>query len=470
MRARLALLLTVLCAPALAQADVADSYGVSSRAAAMGNAGSATVEGGLAAYYNPAAVWATNRMFSLGVVAAEASFTDSTDVVVTYVEGDPVIGDVSSATETAAGFFLGSHVPFGKRVTLGLLVYHPFQRTLRVQSQDPFIPTYALYDNRQQRFTLNAALGVHAGRGLRLGAGTSILAFSHFAQKFNLPAGQEDENATVGFLGLDIVPRATPTAGVRWDLGELRDSLDGVTVGATFRGPLSLPVDIDFGNSADVVVGAGPSFSFRTRVVLAGTIELVEHYTPLQVALAGAWDREASPFAFVGEVTFMQWSAYEGPYVIPTFDPLVLPPLGELEINWRTPPPAAFRDTLVLRGGAEWRHQGERSRIALRVGYGYEPTPVPEQTRETNILDSNKHVLTAGFGVTFPAPFSMSERPFTFDLHAQYHALSRQTFVKDVQYDCGSARDAPPVGYPCDGEITVGGTIYSGGAALTMEF
>ena len=105
------------------------------------------------------------------------------------------------------------------------------------------------------------------------------------------------------------------------------------------------------------------------------------------------------------------------------------------------------------RVGLEWaKRRNHVSLFSVRGGYAYEPTPIPIQTDETNLLDANKHIVTGGVGVSFSVP-ALIEAPIAVDAHVQYHALVGRTAAKNVAYDCDDPDERPPVGYPCSGEI-----------------
>jgi long-subunit fatty acid transport protein len=91
-----------------------------------------------------------------------------------------------------------------------------------------------------------------------------------------------------------------------------------------------------------------------------------------------------------------------------------------------------FVDTLEWRTGAEYR--ALKGTLALRAGYQYRPTPVPDQTSGTNIIDCNAHVVTAGFGVTFLMPHVFA-RPVTIDAAYQAQILEPRSAKKSNPND-----------------------------------
>ena len=58
-------------------------------------------------------------------------------------------------------------------------------------------------------------------------------------------------------------------------------------------------------------------------------------------------------------------------------------------------------------------------------GYGFVPTPVPDQTGITNYMDSDRHVVSAGVGLRY-FPRS-APGPINIDLGGQYQQLVTRT-------------------------------------------
>jgi long-subunit fatty acid transport protein len=90
-----------------------------------------------------------------------------------------------------------------------------------------------------------------------------------------------------------------------------------------------------------------------------------------------------------------------------------------------------YQDTLVWRAGVEWR---PLEPLALRAGYQFRPTPVPDQTSGTNIVDANAHVVALGLGVTFRLPLVFNQ-PITADLGYQAQLLEQRAAIKTNPQD-----------------------------------
>lgn len=450
--------------PATAWADGPDTYGMGSRGSALGSAMTAASDDWTSAYNNPAGLAGPRKIQAgAGIVVGRDQLEPFEDVVLGYEnDGTPITGPVGADYEDVYGIVAGIAIPLTRRLSFGISLWSPGQRIVRIMTQDPFIPAYALYVNRAQRITYNMAIAYRVTDRIRLGVGGSALSRATFDSDIAIPAGEgSDENESRALIALDITPTFVPVGGAEWDVGR------GVTLGAAYRGETDLRVLVDQKSGANVIVPFGPSLRFRSSVAIAGGFVILDHFTPQQVALGTRWQREGAALSLYGDVTWANWARFKGPYIDPDFDDIVVPPLGTVAVNWRRPPPAKFRDTYVPRVGAEWRF-GDA--IAVRGGYSYEMTPAPLATGDANLLDANTHVASTGFGVKFRDPTGYVKNPIRLDAHARVRELERTTSRKVTQYDCSASDPKVPVGYPCAGSVTVAGRIVSGGADLTFDF
>ena len=454
----------ILLAPFLAHADGPDSYGVGSRNAAMGSAMAGGTSDWSSPYHNPAGLAKHRRLQAgIGLQAAQDQLQPFEDIVLGYdQDGAPIRGDVDANYDDVYGLTAGVAVPLSERLYFGAMVWSPMQRLVRIMTVDPYVPHYVFYVNRAQRITLNMALGYRVTPWLRAGAGASVLAGSNLDIDFNIPAGEGSEsNESRGLMSLDITPTLTPVAGLQLEPGY------DVVVGVAYRGETDLTTTVRQKTGSNTVINVGPSLRFTSRVRIAGGFIIFDHFTPQQLAAGASWQPDARPFSLYGDLTWMDWSEFGGPYIDPAFEDIFIPPLGTVEVNWRRPPEPEFRDTYVPRIGGEFRI---RDRVALRAGYSYEMSPAPIQEGDANILDANAHVASAGLGVKFRDPTGYVNKPVQLNAHVRARMLQTVTATKAVTYDCNDPNDHPPVGYPCSGDVTTAGQILSAGLDLTFDF
>ena len=125
------------------------------------------------------------------------------------------------------------------------------------------------------------------------------------------------------------------------------------------------------------------------------------------------------------------------------------------------PQPAAreamrFHDTVVPRVGLELMIPVSRHELAFRLGYHFDPTPVPAQAGVTNFIDASRHVAAFGLGLTLRRLGALLPGTISLDVHAAMQLLSSRSIVKADPND--------PVGdYVATGNvINVGTTLAVG--------
>jgi len=134
------------------------------------------------------------------------------------------------------------------------------------------------------------------------------------------------------------------------------------------------------------------------------------------------------------DLTWEDWSAY--------IDPMDFTP------------DSSFRDILVPRLGIEYVLE---KTLALRGGYAYIPSPVPDQLQGQNYLDCNKHVFSIGAGYTWEQiPWlKIWPNPFTLNGYFQYSWLVNRTYNKDPGF-------GP--------DVDLGGYMLNGGLSIKLHF
>jgi hypothetical protein len=132
----------------------------------------------------------------------------------------------------------------------------------------------------------------------------------------------------------------------------------------------------------------------------------------------------------------------------------VLPLVGSLTGDT---PRIQFRDAVGVKAGVEYRVSLPKGiHLPLRLGVGFESSPVPDQPGRTNMLDGHKIVISAGIGLDLGL---LLGRRVWLDMHLRLHALVPRTFEKEIvlaQPECPAAPS--PVGpdealgdeVPCD--------------------
>jgi long-chain fatty acid transport protein len=196
-----------------------------------------------------------------------------------------------------------------------------------------------------------------------------------------------------------------------------------------------------FGHALNRLIIHGPTTDQTMEPVAPQDVPVVtlSGYSPHQVLL-GLGVKPAKGTVVAADGIWKHWSAWEN-YFLNQPDP-------------------SFEDTFQGRLGVEQRIFTESAEwldsLALRAGGYYEPSPVPNQDGDFNILDNDKYVFTGGLGFRFDELFGVFKLPIDLDVNAQAHYLVPETITND--------RDEK---FP---EIETDGMVYSGAAAVSIAW
>ncbi len=431
MRALPALFATLLASAALAQPM--DVYGFTPRATAMAGVQASAQHDYSAAYYNP-------------------SLLDSGSVGVGFGWGKPsmwvhqtaqALGSQQLSEQTPvdySGLSVGAAIPLiGKlrdHVTLGFGIYVPTRHVFRSHAIDEGTAYFLRYDNAPERFQLALSASVRPFKWLALGGGLQV------ASDYS---GEADFTAVLGTMTPGRVTKRTLGSEVFGTYGPMAGFAVGafahVRVLGFWRGELKAaytqPIQVDLGTFGSLAVN----------------VSGVTEYAPHQAGLGVAIDLLDGKLLLGADVTWEHWSAT--PPLVPTISidlPHTLTDLGFDKSVLSRDVAMGFSDTVVPRVGAEWR---PLERLAVRAGYSYRMTPVPDQTGTSNFLDSNAHLLSLGGGWRFDDPLEMA-RALSLDATAQLTLLTPRDVVK--------------VGNNANPNYRFGGSALYLGAAARYDF
>lgn len=419
---RRALLFALLCT-GVARANPADMFGFGARGPALGNAMVASGDPLSAPVYNVAA-GAMGKYVELGAG---------------YFYSKPLL-DISGRDPNLMdprGSFSALNVPFGiGRVDFGfgLALYMPDQFVLRLYSVPATEPRMVMWDNRPHRLVANGGLSARFDKWLSLGVGATALGDAEGEVAFQLgtrPGRTVSDSSIDTELPLRLAPvfGALLTPDKTW------------RIGARYTEEIAVHVDLDV-YAETRVEGTG-----LTGTTLVRTVGL-NYFTPRELTLGASKDLDT--WTFSAELGWQQWSEIRQVAYLVEVD-------VDLGIDapvrtFRAPDPG-WSDTLVPRVGAEKRLRvGPKHWLALRAGYWFVQSPVPEQTGLTNFADASRHVTTAGAGLSFPD----LGLPVTAEIALQAHWLVRREMKK--------GDDTAP-----GGDFDAGGRVLAGAVGLRTE-
>ena len=397
-----------------------ETYGPSVRARAMGNAMSA-IEDSAAAHTNPAAVGRAP-----GELLFHAAFSLDTPVVDVALEeaqeqDDPL---TPALPNPVAGITLGFLIPldlvFEDRIFVGGTAYFPTQVLVRARAHDPQRPFFYAYDSGTDHYDMSLAIGARVFDWLFLGGGVRLSA----GQQGDVLLAVDPVRGRMTQQSVDTFqyPKASPTAGLLIGPLGVEDVVTG-SLGVVYREPavfdISLPASLTIeGADVNAVLDVLVRANFSPRTVTAGaSFEILRDVIVDVEAQYAFWSEAPPPFVITGVDL-----GGEGLEALGLEDGLDAPAAGQDRVG-----PPGFVDTVNVRAGVEWHLL--KDVLAARAGYQYRPSPVPDQTSGTNIIDCTTHVVGAGFGLTFVFPLALA-RPVTIDAAYQAQILQPRTATK----------------------------------------
>ncbi len=491
----------VLLGSSLAWANVHDTFGVGARSIGMGNAQVASVVGGAAAYYNLAALGRTERIqLEIGFQSFMPRFDDFEGIVYDANQNGEIDIDENGVPETTSvgtqyaasmGTAINVAIPVFEWITLGASIYMPRQYLMRLSFEDPYIPYYAMYKNRTQRFSMFMGMGIKVFDGLFFGLGASSSAQTvvngAFTAHVEVNANPTDEegnalptqilvDANVDTMTVSMMGSTALNAGVLFNFGWIADPLAGLNLGAAYRSETFVRAD------STIQAMAFGDFSLTNETLYSGPlmVEPVSNTSSSESSFNPAEFACGVSYSFKDRITvdadivWTQWSTYHETFISSTQTSSSSSADVTIQIgrDFTGDPGLAWNDTVSPRIGFEYNGGMPRRRemgfgFSLRGGYAYSPSPVPEQTAYANMMDSSKHVLSGGLG--FKIPLSRIPNPLRVDLFASYHLLIPRTNQKDPSLFPDENGEYPP-GYPVSGSITSQGGVAGFGASAGLTF
>ncbi len=435
--------------PGRGHAQPMDTYGLGSRAIAMGGAVTADVEDYSANYYNPAGLarGAATRI-SVGWFGAQPRLQ---------------LNGLDSGVDPVDGLTTGLVVPGtidGFRFAFGIAVHLPDARISRTRSLPRSRPRWELFDNRPQRTFLASHIAIRPFEWLTVGGGIAFLSLSanKLSIRGDIDALVPDRGTRLEHdLNADLTTIRYPQAGIQVD------PMPGLSFGLVYRGQFALD------STLQAQVGR-PGVDSDTRlhvgdITIPAYFDLlsqsVNAFVPQQLSLGGRWS-PTPQFRVNAEVTWVNWSAYVSPIGRSSIilDIAVPPELADTirvpgTIVGSEPIAANFQDRFVPRVGVEGlASSASNYELLVRGGAFYEHSPVPDQTGLSNLVDTDRLALSAGAGLRLTELRPVLDGWLSFDLHLQWALLPERIARKSSPVD--------PVG-----DWRASGHIFGGG--LTME-
>jgi 16S rRNA (adenine1518-N6/adenine1519-N6)-dimethyltransferase len=406
-------------------------YGYGAQNTSLGNATVALPTDAFSQNYNPALMSLQKApLFTLGIDGAITKFNGISQVVVDTpsLGGTQVqTGDVSTITSDTFLATLAFQTPLSLKkkdpLHIGFYLISPVEKIASINSQDSFQPEYALYLNDTEKFMIGTNLSLKLWDFLSLGLGGEL----YFAQGASATSRLPAQGNSTARLAIDEKPLVAPVAGLAIELNPFW------TLGLSFHGREDYTSNISIQDNISIV---GP-----TPINFTATSSLF--FDPDTYRVGAGYSDGKSVLGLSAD--YQRWVGFNGTVIALHYSTFT-------QTFGQTLPPTPYHDVINLHAGAE--HTFDR--VSLRCGYSFLPTPVPDQSGESNILDSDKHVIALGGGYAFRSDFL--DASMKLDLVGFVQMLQSKTVVKN---------SSQSIGYP---GYTIGGNVYGYSLSLTTEF
>jgi len=294
---------------------------------------------------------------------------------------------------TIAGFgvAIGTRLPgpdWLRAFRIGAAAHLPAQHALRlIAPSRPDEPSFPLYGDRAERISVTASLAAKLFDRIGIGVGVTLAPTLYSPTKATYVAGRgtETENVVLD-IERELKIGAALVAGVRAQL------IDQLALGLAYR----QQIDTRAYGPNDVQAG---------QLVVEDEVDFYDLLAPEEIA-AGVGIFPIEALSLSVDLVLARWARYRTIHNVQ--------------------PPQPFSDVYNLRLGIEWLTPFEG--LAARVGYAFEPSPISEQTGETNLLGGDAHVLAVGAGFDFDR---RGWAPLRVDTHFRTHLLQSQQVDKN---------------------------------------
>ncbi len=482
-------------------ASPTEFYGFGARKMGRAGAGMAIAEGTDSILSDPAALpGITHPELSVGFLVANSQFTQfpglwwDTNEDGKIDATDPPL-DAGPSYDPVHGVMIGATRPLGAKAAMGLGLFIPAERLLRLQTFDPSIPTYFLYANRTQRYEMGAGLGYRPFAGLSIGGGLEMIPRAKYSLDATLDltvsgATSSDSSASdivgVGLdvhqMTLDLIPGFSPNLSLHWDAGEAIPLLRGLQLGAAWRGQAGLPVDVAINLQINAATQDMGSIGNITLPLLFGVeLGVFDHYVPAELNFGGAYTI-SNALTLSLDVRRTAWDQMEVSIAKVTHSTIngAAVDFGTDPVTDGNPYTVQLQATWAPRLGADLRlpaiHTGTRLgdlTMITRGGFGYEPTPLVAQTADSALLDADRLIFAVGLGAEYGDPFRKKTtlemgrpiaRKMRVDGFFQYHLLASGAYARPTPA-------VPTAGYSVDGSpIPIGGHLLAAGLQWSFEY
>ncbi len=318
-----------------------------------------------AIFYNPAGITqlpGTQLMIGAAVIKLDSTFRSSTSGESTQLQDQfPVIPHIYLTHRFKA---------WGERLAIGLGIYTPFG--IVIDWPDNWQGRFVTTNDRLRATIYNPTIAFQATPKLSLAAGLQVAdVAAGFEQKFN--AGNGESKARVH--GLSAHP-------IGWNVGALYHITETTSAGIQFRSELQAKLE---GEAAF----SGPASALFDNTGFRSSIKLPPRIVAgISTKIIPRWTINAD----------IEWQGWKTVGTLPkSFVPTTSSPVPQTALDSQGL--RLWENSMVYKIGAEY---AATDRLALRGGYFYDESAIPNSTFSPLVPTANLHALTVGFGYKWP--------------------------------------------------------------------
>lgn len=375
-----------------------DTYGIGSKATALGGAYSAYADDPYAAYYNPAGLIQMQRpAASMGVMISDPEL-EAKDY---SVENTPLSTPTDFEDDSLSVYpHLGFAMPLNDKWSVGLAAYVPFG--LHIEWDDNSAANlnenpgaYNSYESWYYREVVTPTVAYKVNDKWSVGMGVSLgrSEAGHYYQNYALTQGSQAPVNVEGEMEDDF--------NYSLNVGVMYKPMDTLTLGLTYRSQADADFEgeIDFEGSGIAALDASDQSVGGmgvTKTEYDISMDDVDHPDQIQF---GVRYQPHDRISLEADLVWTNWSTVDE-QTVEFDDAYAGDALGAiLQENYPSREIVHDRDwedTRQIRIGVEWE---ATDILTLRGGYFYDPTPIPDDTFDITWPDADKKTYSLGFGL-----------------------------------------------------------------------
>ncbi len=442
---KLKLIISFLMISTICFAGNVDTFGIGSKATAMGGAYAAYADDVYAIHYNPAGLTQIKSF----TISAGAEYLDPNLKVHNYEAtnymGQSVPGDSSFSdhSDNLLVPFFGAAVPIGDFV-LGISAYVPYGLHIKWDDDPNNNPAaYVATESSYTRKVIAPSIAYKINDKFSIGA--AVLLGKTEASEERLLYSKVLFLGTIYETGLHnkrIETTLEDDFNWSFNIGVMYKPIKELSIGFTYRSKTDVDMDGET-KIHDVSLPNSKVDVDDVKIDHPAQFQLGVRYIPVE------------SFSVEVDLVYTLWSEIDNYKV--DFDPALLGAIEEKKYN------RDWEDTLQVRVGAEWKIN---TIFALRGGYYYDPSPIPDDTFDTMWPDADKHTFSLGGGINFTDSLSL-------DLVVQYSVAFNKRKISGESENLNNPYKSPIPMISLDNEnvdMEADGDIWGYGATLTYRF